>query len=50
MSAEENEKLDIERSIERARELLLEYPEGSIHETMRDYIADLERQLRDLDK
>jgi hypothetical protein len=36
--------------LERYRELLRQFPDGPTSETICDYIADMERRLRDLDK
>jgi hypothetical protein len=44
------EKQVIFERLERYRELLRQYPDAPTSETVRDYIADLEQQLRALDK
>jgi hypothetical protein len=44
------EKQVIFERLERYRELLRQFPDGPTSETIRDYIADLEQQLRALDK
>jgi hypothetical protein len=50
MSAE-NEQRKLEHKLERYRELLHRYRgDDATHETLRDYIAELERQLRDMEK
>lgn len=46
----ETEKQQLQRKIERCRDLLREYPDGPINQTMRDYIVELEQQLHDLEK
>ena len=38
------------REIETRRRMLRQYPDAPTSETVRDYIADLEQQLRALDK
>jgi len=47
--AEDDKKRELERELERYRDLLRSYPEDSpTAETIRDYIADLGQRLRDL--
>ena len=44
------EKLELQRKLERYRELLREFPKGATNETLMDYIADLEQQLFAVDR
>jgi hypothetical protein len=46
----EKEKLELERSLARYRELAREFPEGPIVELVRDLIEDLEQRLRSLNE
>jgi hypothetical protein len=48
--AEERDKRAIEREIETYRALLREFPDGATSAPVRDLIAELERELRALDK
>ena len=50
MKIADHERQELERKIERTRDLLREYPDGPISDTLQDYIADLEQQLRDMEK
>jgi hypothetical protein len=46
---DDTKKRDLERELERFRDLLRGYPVGSATaETIRDYIVELEKRLRDL--
>lgn len=46
----EKAKRELQHTRERCRALLVAYPEGPINETLRDYISDLEQQLRDIEQ
>jgi hypothetical protein len=43
-------KLELERKIANYRDLMREFPDGQIAEVIRDFIEELERELRSLKK
>jgi len=45
-----NEKLELERKLANYRELAREFPDGEIALVIRDFIEELERQIRSLEK
>jgi len=46
----EKERLELEQKLARYRELAREYPDGEIALVIRDFIEDLEREIRSLEK
>jgi hypothetical protein len=44
------EKAELQRELERYRDLLREFPKGATNETLIDYIAELEQQLLAADR
>jgi hypothetical protein len=46
----EKEILELEQKLARYRDLAREYPDGEIALVIRDFIEDLEREIRSLEK
>ena len=46
----EKERLELEQKLAWYRELAREYPDGEIALVIRDFIEDLEREIRSLEK
>ena len=43
----DSDRQEVARKLARCLDLLREYPDGSISELIREYIAELKKQLRD---